>query len=356
MRISFLLPGLGHNVPIGGFKVVYEYANRFSRDGHVVTIVYICDSCQEGEKLSEHLYNFLKYLYKRIFGYSGSKWFSLDKGIKERCVLYGRNGALPDSDCFVATANTMAVVLNRLRKGRGNLVYFIQGYETWNMDVKTLYKTYHYDMKKIVISNDLHKILLEQGVESIVIPNGFNFSEFTYTIPIEDRSRYTVNMLYHESKDKGCEYGFEAIEIVKRKYPQLSVVIWGTPQRPKWLNKDYIYYSRPNNELHNKINNESAIFIAPSLNEGWGLTVGEAMMSGEAVVCTDNNGYLELAEDNYNALVSPIKDSTAMANNIIKLIEDDNLRCTIAHNGLEHIAKYTWDNSYLMFQEVCSLL
>ena len=353
MKITFLLPGLGHNVPIGGFKVVYEYANRFYNDGHDVYIVYIADPLLNGEKATKHIYHFFKYIYKLIFGFSGRKWFPLNKRIKEKLVLFGNKRNIPKSNCYVATSNTTAVNLQRGNFENANLVYFIQGFETWNMCMQDLIETYHYDMKKIVISKDLQVKLHKLAEPSVLIPNGFNFDEFKCYKAIESRDKYCINMLYHENAEKGCEFGFEAIRIVKERYPQLKVIIWGTSSRPSWLPTDYVYYSRPNNEVHNKINNTSAIFVAPSLNEGWGLTVGEAMMCGEAVVCTDNKGYVELATNEFNALISPIKDYQMMANNICRLIDDDNLRWKLANNGLSFVRKYTWENSYIKFKEVC---
>ena len=103
---------------------------------------------------------------------------------------------------------------------------------------------------------------------------------------------------------------------------------------------------RPSDELHNRLNNEAAIFIGTSKTEGWGLTVGEAMMCGQAVCCTDNAGYQEMAIDGETALVSPVGDSEAMANNIIRLIEDEELRYRIANNGYQFIQRFTWEESY----------
>ena len=39
MRISFVLPCSGR-YPIGGFRIVYEYANRLADRGHQVSIVH----------------------------------------------------------------------------------------------------------------------------------------------------------------------------------------------------------------------------------------------------------------------------------------------------------------------------
>ena len=71
------------------------------------------------------------------------------------------------------------------------------------------------------------------------------------------------------------------------------------------------------------------------------------MQCGCAVACTDNKGYLEMAKDGVTALVSPVKDYKALAENIIKLIEDDQLRHTIAQNGNEFIHEFDIEKSYL---------
>ena len=39
MRISFLLPG-HPAIPIGGFRVVYQYANYFAEQNHHVTVIH----------------------------------------------------------------------------------------------------------------------------------------------------------------------------------------------------------------------------------------------------------------------------------------------------------------------------
>lgn len=41
MRITLVLPGYS-KAPIGGFKMVFEYANRFVTRGHKVSIVFDC--------------------------------------------------------------------------------------------------------------------------------------------------------------------------------------------------------------------------------------------------------------------------------------------------------------------------
>ena len=79
------------------------------------------------------------------------------------------------------------------------------------------------------------------------------------------------------------------------------------------------------------------------------------MICGAAVVCTDNHGYREMAIDGENALISPIKDAQGLANNIIKLFEDDALRQKIAKNGNDSIKQFNWDNSYKKFKKTLNI-
>ena len=53
-----------------------------------------------------------------------------------------------------------------------------------------------------------------------------------------------------------------------------------------------------------------------------------------------------MAIDGETALVSPVGDSEAMANNIIRLIEDEELRYRIANDGYQFIQRFTWEESY----------
>ena len=58
-----------------------------------------------------------------------------------------------------------------------------------------------------------------------------------------------------------------------------------------------------------------------------------------------------MAKYGETALVSPIKDSQALAENIIRLIKDDELRHRIAKNGNEFIKQFKWDSSYKKLKE-----
>lgn len=137
--ITFLLPGKG-DVPTGGYKVVYEYANRLTSDGYKVNIVY--PILPKIEKLS--FKRFLKtcrtYIRYIRHGYSCKTWFRLDSRVKEKLVLTLDQYRIPTSDYYVATAIPTAYCLKEYDADIENKLYLIQDFESfWGGILKKMY-------------------------------------------------------------------------------------------------------------------------------------------------------------------------------------------------------------------------
>ena len=75
------------------------------------------------------------------------------------------------------------------------------------------------------------------------------------------------------------------------------------------------------------------VVVSTSLSEGLGLALTEAMAQGVPVVATEVGGVPELIIDNESGLLVPAKDSISVANAIIKLLENDDLRHRLAAQG-----------------------
>lgn len=351
--LCFLVPGR-LNKPVGGHKVIYQYANALSDYGCAVMIANCIFEPVPSSfliKILRALYAILRFVWRRFFHLNTCKrWFPLKGSIKEIQVWTFEKKHMPVSDYYIATDATTSPFLREYRVPASKKIYFIQGYENWRMTDKQLRDTYHIDCVKIVVSNWLGRILKEEGVDYSLVPNGFNKNDFYIDTPIEKRNKYVVSMLYHQASMKNSTMGFKALEIVKQHYPQLQVIVFGVYKTPENLPEWITYYRNPSKELHNWINNESSIYIGTSSSEGFGLTIGEAMMCGQAVACTDTDGYLEMAVDNETALVSPVNDTFQLANNIVRLISDDELRIRIAKKGNVFIQSFSLENSIQLFK------
>jgi glycosyltransferase involved in cell wall biosynthesis len=67
---------------------------------------------------------------------------------------------------------------------------------------------------------------------------------------------------------------------------------------------------------------EHDIFIFPSLFEGFGLVILEAMSQGLPVITTPNTGGPMIIKDGKDGFIVPIRDSQAIVDRVVKLAHD----------------------------------
>lgn len=108
----------------------------------------------------------------------------------------------------------------------------------------------------------------------------------------------------------------------------------GLSERVRFL--DYI----PDGELAT-LYAAADVLAMPSLYEGFGIPVLEAMASGTPVVCSDGGSLPEVAGD--AAVVVPVSDTEALSRALARVASDGELRAALIAKGLERVQGYTWD-------------
>lgn len=98
----------------------------------------------------------------------------------------------------------------------------------------------------------------------------------------------------------------------------------------------------------------AADFVAaPSHFENWGLVVNEAMAAGKPVVVTDVFGCVgDLARHEETALVIPVGAPQHLANSMIRLATDPNMRNRLASNASKVISGWTIENEAKMISGI----
>ena len=81
------------------------------------------------------------------------------------------------------------------------------------------------------------------------------------------------------------------------------------------------------------------INVLPSLNEGLGLTLIEAMAAGVPCIGADSGGIREIIEDNVTGFLFAPRDSKALAEKIRTLREDKETRDRFIRSGREKVAR-----------------
>lgn len=337
MKVCFVLPRFSRR-PIGGFKIVFEYANRLSEYGNEVLLLF----ANEDVFVEYKIPNFLKGICSNIMTQIEPRWFSLNENVKKISGLNQIVKINENVDVVIATgAETVSVCERYFPKSRK--VYLIQGFETWVMKEDELYKTFNVGFKNIVVSSWLKSIVDSHCKEnSILIKNPIDLNVYLPNKPIENRTNYTLGLLYHTAECKGLKYSIETIRILKEKYPDLKVYMFGT-SKPKEEIPGLVKFIKDASQKQTiELYNEVSVFMCSSINEGYGLTAMEAMACGAAVVSTNYEGILEYGKNNENCLLSPVKNSKAMAKNIERLFEDDELRYKISKQGRESLSVFDW--------------
>lgn len=86
---------------------------------------------------------------------------------------------------------------------------------------------------------------------------------------------------------------------------------------------------------------ESRLFISASTEEGFGISIAEAMMCGRPVVAYDLPVYREFFTDGITS--APVGDTAAFARAIIRLLTDANHYATQRRAAKHAVAGYDWD-------------
>lgn len=145
----------------------------------------------------------------------------------------------------------------------------------------------------------------------------------------------------------------EAHSILVSQYPNISLVIVG---KKGWLYEDILTAPKkfgiestvkfldfvPDENLSVLYQN-ARFFILPSLYEGFGLPILEAMANGCPVI-TSNVSSLPEAGGNAALYVDP-NDVNDIADKMKKLLHDENLRQELIKKGFEHVKKFSWEKT-----------
>jgi glycosyltransferase involved in cell wall biosynthesis len=351
LRITFLLPGTGH-LPTGGGKVVYEYANHLSRRGHRVSLVHPALSDEETRPL-QGVKRAVSYVQRTaVGGFRPDKWFPLEGDVRTLWVPTLSSRFIPDGDVVLATAWATAEWVPEYPASKGEKFYLIQSWETWDGPEERVCATWKTPLKKIVVARWLRDIAGELGVQCAYIPNGIDFRRFGLDAPIESRNPNRLMMLYHSHPVKGSADGLEALTLVAKQLPDLRVTLFGTHPAnadfPAWVD----YRRLPSQQELRACYNSAAIFIAPARTEGWPLPPAEAMSCGAALAATDIGGHREYGVHEETALLSPPRAPEKLAENILRLVRDSELRTRLARQGRECIQKFGWDVAVDSFEQL----
>jgi glycosyltransferase involved in cell wall biosynthesis len=353
MKITFLLPG-SSRVPVGGYKVVFEYANNLSQRGHQVSIVHPAILDLTGNFLDK-TYHYARYaLWGTTHAFGPDRWFTLRNEVKILWVPSLNQEHVPDADVVIATGWPTAEFAAEYPTSKGRKFYLLQHLENWWGPDNRVRATWKLPLHKIVIARWLRDLAIEMREQATYIPNGLDFEAFGCDMPVNFRTEPKALMLFHTWEWKGSSDGLKALEIARREIPNLEATLFGVPAAPAKLPPWITYERNPRQKRLRQLYNQTTVFLAPSWAEGWPLPPAEAMMCGAALVCTNIGGHQEYAIHEHNALLAPARDPEALGSALVRIIKDFSLRARLAETAVEEISQFTWTRATDRFEVTLS--
>ncbi len=363
MRVTFVLPGYP-TLPIGGYRIVYQYANYLVSRGHEVTVVHPAYVRQTLPALPER-FRSLSRTWRWFLRWRGAtfpprqKWQAIDARVRMKYLREDPNAAcIPDADAVFATAWTTAEYVKDYPRHKGVPFYLIQHWETWMGAPDRVRDTWLLPLHKVLIS----RWLLEHGetlgaTQMRHVPNAIDHNHFRLTCPMESRQA-RILALYHRSQWKGIGDALAALSLLHEAHPEVAITMFGGPPRgseiPDWIT----YHQDPSADRLVSLYNEHSIYLAASWAEGWALPPAEAMACGCAFVGTDIGGFRDYAVHGLTALLSPPRDAQALFYNLRRVVEDRDLRQRLQREGNQHIREFKWERSGAelerYIQEICA--
>jgi len=143
---------------------------------------------------------------------------------------------------------------------------------------------------------------------------------------------------------KGISYLFEAVDQLQVPY---TLTLLGRPvARPavmeKALGRHRWIESAPHGEVL-RLMREHDVLVFPSLFEGFGLVIFEAMAQGTVVITTPHTAAPDILDDGHDGFIVPIRSAEAIAQRLTQLAEDRDLLYSMGEAGRRKAAEYGWD-------------
>jgi len=351
MRISFILSSFRLS---GGVRVIIEYANRLSANGHHVTLIAPSGTIESDMKAETNDSVELR----------ESKILSQDKNsvINLLRLTWALAKETPKSDVVISThtpTTPATFIASRVLK-KGRSVWLYQDYREMFLDrpiIDWLLRNalrWH-DCAWVVSEYSKNELL--QYVSGNVINIGEGISQMEYFHPIPDSKRTKTagspqNILFlgDSRPRKGMPDFLEAVNIVAQQIPDIMLWIVSKEKCPINSKLPYRFFLRPAREKLANLYATCDVFVSASWWESFGLPPLEAMACGAPVVLTDSRGVNEFAISGVNCIMTPPKDPQSLANGILQVLNDPNLSDQLRQNGPITASNFSWDSAVSRFE------
>ncbi|MBU3907035.1 MAG: glycosyltransferase family 4 protein [Nanoarchaeota archaeon] len=211
----------------------------------------------------------------------------------------------------------------------------------------------------IAISQTTKKQLINEGVKEkniFVNYDGIDMDKINSINPIKTRREmYDIIFVGRLTHQKNVPLLIQSVGLLKKEFPSIKVNIIGDgPERKKLesltkglnLEKNVAFtgFLKKQEDVYKEMKS-SKIFVLPSLLEGFGIVVVEAMACGLPTIVVNNemSASKELISDRYKNQLIVKNNPRSLAIAIKELLKNENLRKQINKEDKKNLQKFDWN-------------
>jgi phosphatidylinositol alpha-mannosyltransferase len=208
---------------------------------------------------------------------------------------------------------------------------------------------------KIAVSEIARETLKDRfDTEAVVIPNGIDTSKFE---GIGVRSEWALpNTLgfigRFDEPRKGLAVLLAAIPKIVYKIPNLRILVAGPGNAsdfeklvPPDLRERITFLGRISEVEKAQFFKSISLYIAPNTGgESFGIILAEAMAAKTPIVASNLPAFMKLLDDGTSGAIFISEDSDDLADTVLNLLENSQMREKIAIAGFEKAKSFDWDS------------
>lgn len=204
------------------------------------------------------------------------------------------------------------------------------------------------DIPTVTVSESTKQDLTDLGFRRVsVVSGGLNF-EPPDKVP-EKEEHPVIVYVGRLKKAKRPDHAIKAFKIIKEKISEAELWIIGEGYFKKDLEKisfDGVrFFGNLSNEKRRKFVSKAWVMVNPSVREGFGLNVLEANALGVPSIAYDVPGLRDSIRNRETGLLVKNGNIGALANGVIKILEDEELRMRLSESALKYSTDHSWDRT-----------
>lgn len=305
----------------GGVKVTLEHALFLQEQGHEVVCVRPASPRLGWKQKLKSLLPGHQPLPGHVGG--GHSW------IDQLTIIEGSTPGIihpheiPHGDIILSTWWETVLWSAELPSMAGRQVHFVQDHEVFPyLPRDRVEKAYRAPGYKIAVSLWLHELLRhEYKTQNLfLVENGVDLSRF---VPGSAMGRtIDCGFVWSSAPRKNSPMAIDALHRVRAKRPSLRAVVFGSEPCPSMLQGlDWVtYHERPAQDLIPQLYSQCRSWLFPSISEGFGLPLLEALACGTPVIATRAGAAPQLIDDGNGMLIDC--DAAGMASALLHLLEE----------------------------------